>query len=260
VWSREGFPESGDKLLLATGGERNHGLTLAREAGMEAAAPVPAYVRLRLTSPKLGDRLGPLSRQVRLSCPATGLCETGAGQFSSRGLEGEVLSRLACQLCEGWSQRGYRLALNVDWVPEVSPAALRGELASRSEGGRRKPIGDDPLFGFTPRQWRVFLELARIEADLPWGRLKPKKLQTLVQRLKAHALKFDGMGLPSGERAWAGGLDLRCVDPGTGACLRSPGLHVAGEMLDMLGMPGGRQLNLVWASGYVAGSAMALSA
>ena len=99
---------------------------------------------------------------------------------------------------------------------------------------------------------------ARIDAETPWPRLKSKKLQTLVQRLKADAIRFKGMGLPSGERAWAGGVDTGGINVATGQSVSTPGLYFAGEMLDILGVPGGTHHNVAWASAHVAGSSMGL--
>jgi predicted flavoprotein YhiN len=220
---------------------------------------IPAFVRLKAASPKLGGRLGPLSRDIRLRCTRSGLEACGPATFSSRGLEGDALSRLSCQLCEDWKQRGYRVSLEIDWVPELSTSSLRGELVSRTQMGKRKPVGEEAVFGFSQRQWLVFLDSARIDPETPWIRLKPRKLQMLVQRLKAHHVAFAGMGLPSGERVWAGGVCSSEVDWSTGEARRVSGLYFAGEILDLLGMPGGSHLNLIWAGGYLTGSAMALA-
>ena len=256
IWSRMGDARAADCLLMATGGERNHGMAMMREMGIETAPSLPAYVRLRLASPKLGGALGPMSRLIGLRCPRTGLTATGEATLSPRGLEGPVLSQLACRLFEEWSQRRYRLSLEVDWVPGWKASSLQAELSSRCLSGKRRPLGAEPLFGFDERQWRVFLELSRIDPQLPWLRLKTRKLQTLVQRLKNHAITFNGMGLPQGERAWAGGISLDTVDGSSAMSRRIPGLHFAGEMLDFLGEPGGAHLNLVWATAHVAGSAL----
>lgn len=253
IWSRDGDARAGDRLLMATGGERNHGMAMAREMGIGTAPSLAAYVRLRLASPKLGGALGPMTRLIRLRCPRTGLTATGEGTLSPRGLEGPVLSELACQRFEDWAQRRHRLSLEVDWIPGLPASSVVSELSSRCLSGKRKPVGGEPLFGFDVRQWLVLLEMSRVDPQTPWLRLKTRKLHTLVQRLKNHSIAFDGMGLPQGERAWAGGIALEAVD-GSNAMSRSvPGLHFAGEILDFLGIPGGAQQNLVWATAHVAG-------
>ena len=166
---------------------------------------------------------------------------------------------MSCRFCEDWKQRGYRLKLELDWIPSARPAAIRAELDSRCLSGRRKGIGVEPLFGFSARQWRGLLQIARIDPETPWLRLKTRQLQTLVQRLKSHSVSFSGMGLPVDERAWAGGITPEEIDWSSGHSRSSEGLYYAGEILDVLGCPGGPHLNLIFASAYLAGSAMALS-
>ena len=258
IWSRDGQQATGNKVLVATGGERNHGLALARELGARENPVLPAYLRLRLASPKLAGLLGNIHQEVRLRCPRTGQHETGEVRLSPRGLEGNALSRLGSRFCEDWKQRDYRLKLEVDWLPSLKPSTVRSELDSRCLTGRKKAIGEEPLFSLGGQQWIGSLQLARIDPSTPWLRLKKRQLQSLVQRLKGDSLSFSGMGLPAGERAWAGGIDPDEIDWITGASRSVRGIYYAGEILDVLGMPGGPHLNLVFASAYLTGSAMAL--
>jgi predicted Rossmann fold flavoprotein len=259
VWSKDGQSAAGEKLLLATGGERNHGLKLASELGAAVEVPFAAFVRLRLASPKMGNELGSMTREVRLRCLRTGVDARGLLSVSGRGLEGPVVSVMSSRAGLTWSQLDYRLKLEVDWLPGQKGSTVRGELESRTVHGGRRMVGETPLFGLTARQWGYFLQSARIDPDTPWRRLKTKKLQALVQRLKAGIVNTGGMGLPSDERAWAGGVDLSSVHVGSFEAIHCPGLHFAGEMLDFLGEPGGAQANLSAASAHVAGSALALN-
>ena len=255
VWSRDGLPEAGRSVLLATGGERNHGMNLARELGMEVAAVQPAFVRLRLAGTKFAERPGLLQRRVHLHCEKTGCSASGEVMLSARGLEGPGLSALSAQVGNAWEQRRWMLRLRIDWVPDTSGSTIRHELQSRAQGGGRRAIGTTPLFGFNARQWDAFLQASRIDPEEPWPRIKPRRLQGLVQLLKGQSLAFEGMGLPAGERAWAGGVDLQCLDSNCQS-LACPGLYFAGEILDVLGAPGGPHWNLAWASAHLAGNAM----
>ncbi|NDV62530.1 aminoacetone oxidase family FAD-binding enzyme [Puniceicoccales bacterium CK1056] len=259
IWSRDGQADVCQGLLIATGGERNHGMALARELGATENPCLPAYLRLRLASSRLADSLGVIEREVRVRCPRTGTAVTGMAQLSARGLEGPAISDLSSRFCEDWKQRGYRIKLELDWIPSQSPSSIRSELDSRCLTGRRKGIGETALFGLSERQWHGFLQLARIDPETPWLRLKGRQLQTLVQRLKSHSLSFSGMGLPSHERVWAGGILAEEIDWGTGASRSADRVYYAGEIMDALGRPGGAHLNLMFASAYLAGSGMALS-
>jgi predicted Rossmann fold flavoprotein len=261
IWSRDGEQDECQRLCLATGGERNHGMALVAEhAGITTRQVIPAYLRLRTASPRIGEQLGPMERPARVRCPRTSLEALGTVRLSARGLEGEGISRLSSRLCESWRQGGYRFKLELDWVPDERPAALRADLSSRSVSGGRKPVGAEPLYGFGQRSWEAILEMSRIDPGLSWSRLRSRQIQTLLHRLKAQGMALSGMGLPAGERAWAGGIAPEELDNDGGRCPGLPGLYLAGEILDLLAVPGGIQPNLAWASGYLAGSGMALDA
>ena len=160
VWSKDGQCFDASRVCLATGGERNHGMALAREGGEDPAPVTPAYLRLRLASPKLGERLGLMNREVALRCEKTGEESSGWVSISSRGIEGAALSALSAKVGEPWHQLGYRIKLKVDWLPAASGSSIRGELHSRSVHGGRRTVGESPLLGFTVRQWETFLKAA----------------------------------------------------------------------------------------------------
>jgi predicted Rossmann fold flavoprotein len=70
----------------------------------------------------------------------------------------------------------------------------------------------------------------------------------------------------AGTRGWnaaevtAGGVPLPEVDPRTMESRVCPGLHLVGEILDVDGRIGGFNFQWAWATGFVAGQALALRA
>jgi predicted flavoprotein YhiN len=57
----------------------------------------------------------------------------------------------------------------------------------------------------------------------------------------------------------AGGVALDEVDPATLASRRCPGLHFAGEVLDLDGLIGGYNFQAAWSTGWLAGEAAAMA-
>ncbi len=55
----------------------------------------------------------------------------------------------------------------------------------------------------------------------------------------------------------AGGISVREVDPKTMQSRLVPGLYLAGEILDVDAYTGGFNLQIAWATGFVAGRAAA---
>ena len=258
LWSREGERAEAGRLVLATGGERNHPLKLAGELGLPVVPPLAAFLRLRLASPKMGSQMGPLTREISLRCLKSGLRSTGWMALSSRGIEGQAVSRLSSRLGADWQQLQYRLQVEVDWLPRSTGSSVLAELVSRAERSGKRCVGDVPLFGFSGRAWLVLLQRARVDAGIPMARVKMKKLQALANRLKADPLSISGAGLPAGERAWTGGVALEGLKSGSLESRASPGLFLAGEILDLPACPDGVHAQLSWSSAFVAGSAAAL--
>lgn len=259
IWSRQGDQLECRHLLMATGGGRSHGLSLSRELGHEVEIPEAGFLRLRLSSPKMGSRLGPLSREGRIRCLASEAAEKGWIELSARGLEGPAVSTLSARLQAAWRKRPLPLLFEVDWVPEAGTGMLAAQLGGRGRIHGRRPVGEDPLFGFTPRQWDCFLSLSGIDPGTSWARLKQRKAQSLAQQLKHFRLSVSGLALPSGERAWAGGVGGFSVDWNSLQSTRVPGLYFTGEILDFLGLPGGPHLHAVWATAHLSGSSMGRS-
>ena len=257
LWSREGEAIEAGAMMLATGGERNHGMALARESGHETNPVEPAYLRLRLASPKLGSALGPVRRKVTLRCTKSATSCTGMLSLSGRGLEGPVVSRLSAHRGRQWRQVGFKFKVEVDWIPDQSPGRIWKDLDRHTVESSRKPIGDDPLFGFSGRQWHYLLSAARIDPSVACGKIKTRTLQSFSQLLKNHTITISGAGLPANERAWAGGLDVSSIDWSSGQSGHVPGLWFAGEVMDILGLPDGPHVNAVWGSAHLAGTSMA---
>src|SRR5262249_32443070 len=84
--------------------------------------------------------------------------------------------------------------------------------------------------------------------------------QGLVAVLKGLSLPIRGtLGFEKAE-VTSGGVALDEVDPRTLESRRVPGLHFAGEVLDLDGLIGGYNFQAAWSTGWLAGEAAAIPA
>ncbi len=256
-WSKEEPLGEAGGVIFATGGERNHGLTLAREAGLSVRPPRPGHLRLRAASRRLGQRLEGLTKEVRVVLEKSGEEEHGRLRCGTRGLEGPVISALTARTGEELARLRHRFTLKVDWIPEWSAGRLRTYFIERTEQGGRQAVGEDPLPGFSVRHWNYFLEKARVEPSLPWARTRDRKRNALIERLKRERIGIDGMGLPRDERAWTGGVEAGGLVRESGRNRALDRFYCCGEMLDFLYPPGGYHPGAVWASAYHTASGIA---
>ncbi|HKI18472.1 MAG TPA: NAD(P)/FAD-dependent oxidoreductase, partial [Isosphaeraceae bacterium] len=87
--------------------------------------------------------------------------------------------------------------------------------------------------------------------------LTREERQRLVTTLKALALPIEGtLGFAKAE-VTTGGVALDEVDPATLESRLVPGLHFAGEVLDLDGLIGGYNFQAAWSTGWLAGETAA---
>jgi len=101
------------------------------------------------------------------------------------------------------------------------------------------------------------LDQAGVAADLTWASLSRAGEQQLLQTLVASRYAVEGRGPFGEEFVTAGGVDLGEVNLTTMESRRLPGLHLAGELLDVDGVTGGFNFQHCWTSGWLAGRAVA---
>jgi len=149
-----------------------------------------------------------------------------------------------------------RLTLRLDLVPERSREELDLQLQSSCRQGGRAVAGLLP--GELPRRLaECLLSVAAIPLDRTGPELTREERQRLVTTLKALALPIEGtLGFAKAE-VTTGGVALDEVDPATLESRLVPGLHFAGEVLDLDGLIGGYNFQAAWSTGWLAGETAA---
>src|SRR5262249_2980844 len=143
-----------------------------------------------------------------------------------------------------------------DLLPDVRRADLDRAIQATSRQGRRAAISLLPES--IPRRLAECLVRA---AGIPRDRMGPDLTRDERRRL-VDALK--GLSLPirctlGFEKAevTSGGVALGEVDPRTLESRIVPGLHIAGEVLDIDGLIGGYNFQAAWSTGWLAGEVAA---
>lgn len=207
------------------------------------------------------------------------------------GLSGPAILRLSSWGAYAFRDLAYRARLRVNWAPFVSgPENLAEAILSVPRGRpdvrqgypvRRKSVGEvSPWPARLPsRLWRRLLELCGESAildqgldlpypgglvDQPWRRFeRPHAARRLARAvwplLTGHEVAVNGRRANKEEFVTAGGVACRQGDLDWGRMESSavPGVHYAGEVLDVDGITGGFNFQGCWTTGYVAGHAAA---
>ncbi|MBQ5755131.1 MAG: aminoacetone oxidase family FAD-binding enzyme [Oscillospiraceae bacterium] len=248
-------------LLLAAGGcaapalgTDGSGFALARGLGHKTEEPWPALVPFVSSSP-LCKGLKGLRAEGKLTLCRNGRVlaeEMGEVQFTEYGLSGIPAFQLS--LAYGAARcRGQESAeLRVDFFPEKSRESLVRLLEARLE---RAKTAEDLLMGTL--HWKLtqaVLKTAGVKGQSP---ARPEQLALIADVMKAMAFPVSGtLGWEQAQAA-GGGVSLEEVDAHTLASRLCPGLYLAGEVLDAVGLCGGYNLHWAFGTGILAGEGMA---
>lgn len=98
---------------------------------------------------------------------------------------------------------------------------------------------------------------AGIPLHQPWTEIPDKGLHSLAKELVAGEYQISGKGVFKEEFVTCGGVSLKEIDFRTMESKISPGLHFAGEILDIDGVTGGFNFQACWTTGWLAGRGIA---
>jgi predicted Rossmann fold flavoprotein len=247
-----------DRLLLATGGCRagDEG-DFAASLGHTIESPVPSLFTFHSAEPWVRRLAGVAADPVEVSLPGTRLRESGPLLLTHSGLSGPSILRLSAWGARLLSERGYRCAVRVNWLPDLGPAELELELQALQERHSARQIGNAPPGGLPSRLWIALAELAGVDPGSRWSALSRKSRNALAAALRGTDIRVAGKSLNKEEFVTCGGVRLGEVDFKTMESRVCPGLYLAGELLDIDGITGGFNFQSAWTTGWIAGRAMA---
>jgi predicted Rossmann fold flavoprotein len=247
-----------EKLLLATGGNRaSAGFTIAERLGHTIEPLVPSLFTFHIDDARLIGLSGLAVENVAVSVPGTKLRETGALLVTHWGLSGPAILKLSAWGARELAARNYEFPLTVNFaVPQNREALLRELETVRAKNPRKQITTWSPL-PMPQRLWERLVTSAGLAATTPWSGVANAALAQLATQLTAAEFKVVGKSLFKEEFVTCGGVRLSEVDFRRMESRLCPGLHFAGEVLDIDGVTGGFNFQAAWTTGTIAGEAMA---
>ena len=247
-----------DRLLLATGGCRSVALgQVAISLGHTLESPVPSLFTFQIEAPWLRALAGVSVEQAEVSVPTADLCERGPLLATHWGLSGPVILRLSAWGARALSAVDYKFPLLVNWLPQLNGEQLAKELQARRETQGAKLVVNAPIAPLTARLWEALVLAAGLSRESRWASLSRTQLQQLTQQLTRAEFTVSGKSLNKDEFVTCGGVRLSEVNFKTMESRICPGLHFAGELLDIDGITGGFNFQAAWTTGWLAGNALA---
>jgi predicted Rossmann fold flavoprotein len=261
VVSGPGFAHRADRVVVAAGGSsyphtgsRGDGCRIAAALGHRIvplrAALVPVVCREPFFKRLAGLRL----RNVELSVHAPGepvITSFGEVHATPFGISGPAVFPVSCRIGELAAAGPVPMRLNLK--PALDETKLEARLQREFSAPGRRTLAE-VLATLLPMQLvPVFLEVAQLSGTSSAAGVERERRRAILALLHAFPITATGtLPLEKG-MVTAGGVDLREVHPVTMESRLVPGLHFAGEVLDLDGDTGGYNLQAAFTTGHLAG-------
>ncbi|MBW8780637.1 MAG: NAD(P)/FAD-dependent oxidoreductase [Verrucomicrobia bacterium] len=247
-----------DRLLLATGGNKSSvGPIIAAQLGHTIEPAVPSLFTFHIDDARIRGLEGLSVSDTLTSVQGTKLRERGPLLITHWGMSGPAILKLSAWGARVLAERGYRFTLGVSWVGERTPAQVLAALVTARAANLKKQVATWNPFALPARLWERLAIAAGIVPETVWTSVSNTALQAFATQLAAGEFTVEGKSLNKEEFVTCGGVRLREVDFKTMESRLCPGLHFAGEMLDIDGVTGGFNFQAAWTTGWLAGRAMA---
>ena len=245
------------RLLIATGGNpKSANYQWLRQLGHTIAEPVPSLFTFNVPESPLRELPGVSVARARVVLAGEKLQYEGPLLVTHWGVSGPAVLKLSAWGARRLSELAYTGTALVNWIPEHTEETLRPWLQQFRQENGRKTVSSHPQFGLPQRLWRTLSTQAGIEPDTRWSELSAKAQNRLLELLLRMPLAVRGKTTYKEEFVTCGGVALGEVDFKTMQSRLVPGLHFAGEVLDVDGITGGFNFQAAWTTGYLAGRAM----
>ncbi len=263
--SSAGKSFSFDRVILACGGmaapatgSDGSGLALARSLGHSVTECYPALVQLKLD----GDGHRAMERmmwegEIRAVSRGKVLSAVrGDILFTHYGVSGTAALSVSRSVI-GALNGNDPVSLEIGLLPDLTENEILRKLSGRREANPTKPLEDFLSGWINKRIGQTLLKSLGHKMTGLSGGLSDADLKKIAGRMARWEFPVSGhTGWPNAQTT-AGGVRTDEFDPSTMESKIVPGLHMAGEMLDVDGDSGGYNLQWAWSSGWVAGRAAA---
>jgi predicted Rossmann fold flavoprotein len=190
------------------------------------------------------------------SSPGTKLKEAGPLLITHSGFSGPAVIKLSAWGARLFAEKNYQFILRINFCGQHTIATAT-EVITRfaRENPRKYAVSINP-FEIPQRLWERLVVASGVGAETPWTSVAKGSLVAIATQVCAAEFSVTGKSMFKEEFVTCGGVALNEVEFKTMESKKRPGLHFAGEVLDIDGVTGGFNFQSAWTTGWLAGQAM----
>lgn len=237
-------------------GSTGDGYAFARTAGHTVTPLHPSLVPLECAEDYCGEMQGFSLKNVALSVFEDDKLiykEQGEMLFTHFGVSGPLVLSASAHM-RNFESSQYRL--EIDLKPALDEKKLDARILRDFEKYANREFKNAlcDLAGYT--MIPVLIRLSQIPEDTKVNSITREQRMKLLHLFKAFPLTVTGTRPIDEAIVTSGGVCTKEINPRTMESKLVSGLYFAGEVLDVDGYTGGFNLQIAWATGYVAGNSI----
>jgi len=259
----------GRRLIIATGGlswpqtgSTGDGYRFAQTLGHEITQPRPSLVPLIVQQRWIGKLAGVSVSDVKLtttSVEGRKVQASGAMVLTQDGIGGPAGQDLSRFITAQINSKDDGVDIQVDLCPDIDRTTLDQQIREQFTAHPKKGLAN-VLAGLVPKRLALALcRRVRCAEDLQAGQVTKETRKHLLTLLKALPLRVIGTRPIAEATVTQGGVATSQIRRQTMESKTCPGLHFAGEVIDIDGPCGGYHLQMCFSTGVLAGKAAAKS-
>lgn len=256
-----------DKVIIATGGKSypltgsdGSGYKLAMRLGHSITELTPSLIPLTSHNPLCREMQGLSLKNVKISIKdeAERVLYTDFGEmmFAHFGVTGPVILSASAHI------RDYdisTLKLCIDLKPALDEKTLDARLLSDFSKNANKDL-INALGDLLPSKMiEPYIALSGVEGRKKVNSITKEERRALLNTLKSFEIALDGYRPIEEAIITSGGVEVKEITPKSMESKLVDGLYFAGEVIDVDAYTGGYNLQIAFATGYLAGKSAAES-
>ncbi|MBR6696939.1 MAG: NAD(P)/FAD-dependent oxidoreductase [Lachnospiraceae bacterium] len=250
-----------DSLIVATGGlsypstgSTGEGYEFAKKIGHNITSLYPSLVPFNVKEAYARQMQGLSLKNIEISIfnnEKELYREFGEMLFTHFGVSGPVIISASSYIAPILRQK--TLKLIIDLKPALTFEQLDARILRDFEEFKNKQF-KNALDKLLPSKLiSVIIERSGILPEKKVNEISKVQRENLVKLIKGFELTLTGLRDYNEAIITKGGIDVKQINPKTMESKLTKNIYFAGEVLDLDALTGGHNLQIAWATGYVAG-------
>ena len=253
-----------DKIILSTGskaapktGSDGFGYEICRKFKHAINTPMPALVQLKASEKYLKDWDG-IRTDVLIKLCEDGkeiARESGEIQLTNYGISGICVFNLSGRVSKGLENKkkeivkinfldGLKIKNEIDfikWMNKRNKILKNRDMLEYLEG----------ILNY--KLVKVLLNVSKIKENELWNDLNEQKRNLIAKNITDFSINITGTNSFDKAQVCTGGVPIEEIDTTSMQSMKTRGLYITGEIIDVDGDCGGYNLEWAWISGMIAG-------